>query len=238
MITTSTEGGIIRPVTIDGIDLAIFPDSLSVQPEPISESVDTIDGGSVTFYPTIAGGPTLIDRYTISFPLSVVDGTARRDLERIRARGGFHTLSIWKPLPAFYDGANPFATGASNRTYLLPRYRQNAGQVFAGLSYGGVTISTTNAALRCWINDVEKTVTYVATPADLGSPAAGAVVVSAAPYTSGAALDYVPFRIGGVTNSDTIEIEFFPVFIVLMTSTGITFPRASTESHNYTFLER
>lgn len=229
--STSSDGGIVRPVTIDGTDLGIFPDTISVNPTPIFESVDTIDGGSVLFYPSLPGSANLADRYEISFPITAVEGVTRRALERIRARGGYHTLAIWKPISAFY-----VATAAG--VYLLPRYRQNAGQVLAGLNYGGEIIGTDTAPFLAWRNSTELTVSYVATPGDLTTPGATDCIVSAAPYTSGSNIDYVPFAVGGLTPGDVIEIEFFPVFIVTMTAPQISFPMPLTETHNYTFLER
>ena len=226
-------GSIQRAITIDGVDFPITFQSISVDPAPIETPVDTIDGGSVSFRPlALPGCPDVSDRYTFTVPASNLTGAPLTQLERIRARGGYHTLAYWRPIRSFYTAK------AGQTKFYLGRYRQNAPQVHAGLIDQGITMSTTVAPLLCWINGVAQTVTYAAGPT-LAAPAAGAIVVSQAVETTGPGTSYAPFLVGNVlVAGDVIEIEWFPLFLVTLTQPKISYPRTVVEDHSYTFRER
>ena len=228
-----TSGSIQRAITIDGVDFPISFQSLTVDPAPIETPVDTIDGGSVSFRPlALPGCPDMSDRYTINVPSSNLTGAPLIQLERIRARGGYHTLAYWRPIRTFYTAK------AGQTKFYLPRYRTNAPQVHAGLIDHGITMSTTVAPLLAWLNGTPLTVTYAAGPT-LVAPAAGAIVVSQAVETTGPGTNYAPFLVGSVlVAGDVIEIEWFPLFLMTLTGPKISYPRTVVEDHSYTFRER
>lgn len=225
--TTSEDGGIRRPLTIDGYDLDIPVGSLNVDATPISDSVDTIDGGSVTFQPSMPGGANLVDRYSVSFPVELVEGPSRRALERIRARGGYHLLCWWKPIFAMY------AVTDASLALLLPQYRQNAAQVFAGLIQRGVVVGTDTFPFLVWKNGTSQVVDYSG-----GAPSSGHVLVGSGPYTTGQTTGYVPFTVGGLVAGDVVEIEFFPAFLMVLSAPKIAYPESYAESFSYVFRER
>lgn len=230
--TSAEEAGIVRPITIDGLDLNIAIGGLSIDAAPIFQSVETIDGGSVTYQPSVPGGPNLVDRYSFSFPISVVSGPTRRELERIRARGGYHTLAAWKPVTAFYTiTASIVAAGVAS--LVLPRYRRNAPELYAGLVHGGVVMGTDVAPFRAWLNGAPLVVTYGG-----ASPAAGTANLLSAPYATGQLAGYTGLQVGGVVAGDVVEIEWFPAFSVLLTSPRLDYPGSVAETISYQFLER
>jgi hypothetical protein len=223
----------VRPVTLDGIDIDIPLASLSVDPTEIEETIDTIDGGSITFGPlSFTGAPDHLERFTFEFPIQYVAGETRRALERARARGGYHTFAYWKPLSAFYT-ADGFT-----QTFYLPRYRRNAAQALAGLIYEGVAISTDTVPFSCWVDGVPQTVLYgPALPST--AIAAGSVFVASAADLVGDAAGHAPFRLGtSLAQGSLVEIEFVPLFVVRFVAPKIRFPKSLQESHTYTLQER
>lgn len=230
--TDATEAGIVRPLTLDGVDLDLAISGLPVDPTPNFSSVETIDGGSVTYQPSVPGGPNLIDRYGWSFSIAITNGPMRRTLERIRARGGYHTFTNWKPISAFYTlSAAVIAAGVAG--LVLPRYRRNAAELYAGLIHSGVTVGTGTFPFLAYLNGVPLIVAYGG-----AAPAAGNANLLAAPYATGQLAGYAGLQIGGAAPGDVVEIEWFPAYTCLMTSPRLDYPGSVAETISYQFLER
>src|SRR3954467_8200814 len=125
--------GIDRPLVIDGIAFTVVPRGVSVTPTPIGDHVDTLDGGSRVFQPrpSFDGVSDYIDRYEITVPYAALAGQNREQMELIRVSGVVHRVGIWRLVPVKYT-----CKGGLTR-YYLPRYRQNAAQIFAGVLVGG-----------------------------------------------------------------------------------------------------
>src|SRR5687768_7715516 len=104
------------------------PDSLSVKPQFLTTRVQTADGGSRSFGPWVGSGfPDRIATYTFSLPFSGIHGDTMAKLSRAMERGGYRSFAYWKPRHAVYTAS------AGQVSFYLPKYRQNAGRVFAGL---------------------------------------------------------------------------------------------------------
>ena len=231
--TTAEDGGILGPITLDGVEIEAPVASLTGSIAEIEETVHTADSGSVTFTPlAFAGLPDRIDKVTFELPVNNIKGPSRRHLERARARGGYHTFTVWKPISAFYTAAQ------GQDTFYLPSYRRNAAQVLGGQFFRGLALNVDSAPFRCWINDVLQVTNYASGPA-LDPPSSESIVVSAEPELTGPAKDYVPFRLGSpAAAGDVIETEWFVLYVVRIVSPRIHYPKSVQESHSYTLVER
>lgn len=231
-LSDPTFAGLTRGATLDGIDLPIYP-RISVALTPLKTRVPTMDGGGVTFTPfAVLGSPDRLFQYGFTLPFSMQDGGAMSQLDDARAKGGFHTFAYWKPVTEIYTAR------VGLQVYVLPRYRRNAAQVFAGLIQQGVTVGTATFPFEIWINGVAQTVGYAGGPV-LAAPGSGNATVAALPHTDAAFKDYVEFRLGTpIVGGETIKIRYFPVFILDMDSVQIEYPQGTEEDHTYSLMER
>lgn len=235
-ITDTYTGGIVRPLTLDGVDIGVMPSSLSVRPTIHRTRVNTADAASRSFGPLVGDGfPDKIVSYSFSLPFDTIRGATRRQMMLAMARGGYRKLAIWQ------SEIHSYTLRAGQQTLRLPKFRQNAGQVFAGLIYEGVAINTDAAPFSATLNGTPLTVNYITGPTISGSdiPAAGALTLPALPLVSGAYRDYVQFQIGTTpVKGDELLIEFFPVYVTELTEASIEYPQSIAESRSYVFTER
>lgn len=232
----STERGLVRRMTLDGIDFVSPVESLSVVPRKLTTRVPTADGGSRLFGKYLGQGhANFLDSYMFALRMPGIYGDTLEFLSQARAQGGWHLFTHWKPIFAYYTAK------AAQTVFYLPRFRRNAGQTFAGLVYEGVTIDNDTAPFKVEKNGVAvaaANIDYVTGPT-VPAPAAGRVGVAELPLTSGANRDYVEVRFGtALAAGDTIRFEWIPAFVVEIDEVTLDYPQTIDEAHGYTFTER
>lgn len=231
----STTEGLLFPIALDGELLyqgdnsEIFPSGLSVDPVPIQDHVDTLDGGAQTFQPMAGSGhANFASRYIFRIPYPSLAGPIRRQLERARKQGVVHTFAIFKPEFEFYSAPGDTAT------FYLPRQRRNAGTALAGLTFRGYAVDTSTFPMTVKVAGVAQTIAYQVGPT-LTVPASGTVNVSREPDATG----HVPFRFAApVAQGVMIEIEYTPVFQVTVSSASQSFGAGMQEQHSIELQER
>ena len=225
--------GIDREIVIDGVVLSVMPGTLEVDPAPVGDYQDMLDGGAREWQrrPHFDGIANMMDRYTISVPIANLKGDNREKMEVSRATGGIHRVVLWRMVPFVYT------CKAGLQRYYLPRLRKCAAWVYDGLLIGGgVEVNTENFPAYGTLGDDALTVTYAEGPT-LADPGAGGLVISRQPDSSGAAMDYTAFRIGDVpAGGEVLTIWMAPSMEMSLRAPQI---RASfkQESHAYTFVE-
>lgn len=233
VITDSYTRGIVWPLTLDGEHIAMPSDSLSVQPRIHSSRVETADAGSRSFGPWVGDGfPDRIISYSFALPFSAIDGDARQQMMLAMARSGYRQFTHWQ------TDINVYTLAAGQQTLHLPKFRQNAAQVFAGLVFEGVAMSTAIAPFKAWLNGVALTVNPLTGPV-VSVPASGQINLPLLPLTSGVYRDYVEFKIGNtIAAGDELVIDWFPCFRCELTEASIEYPDSIAESRSYVLTER
>lgn len=225
--------GIDLPAVVDGIELDLIANDIEITPEPVSDYLDMLDGGSREYQrrPHFDGIANLSDRYTISIPYEALKGDNRQKIELIRARGGVHRVVLWRMVPTVWT-----LRAGVNRLY-FPRFRKCAAWLYDGLELGGGTVVDTETfPTIATLAGEALAVTYVEGP-ELVSPGAGGVVISRQPDASGAATDYTALLLGDdITDGD--ELIVWTTFSFEMT---LRSPRVrlsgTNEHHTHTFVE-
>lgn len=227
------DAGTAFPPVIDGRVLTLLPAEMNLNPDPVSDYLDMLDGGAREFQrrPGFDGVANHSDRYIADLLYEQIRGTNRVEMESIRARGGLHRLTIWRMVPVFYT------CKAGVQRYYFPRFRKVAAHVYAGLNLGGGIIVTTSVfPTLATLNGDELDVTYAVGPA-LVSPGAGGIVIAREPDATGAATDYTALMLGDtVSTGDELELWTCFSFECSMRAPRMVL-RGQTESHAHTFVE-
>lgn len=225
--------GIDREILIDGIALSVMPGTLEVEPAPVGDYQDMLDGGAREWQrrPHFNGVANMMDRYTISVALGSVKGENREKIEVLRATGGIHRVVLWRMIPFIYT------CKAGLKRYYLPRLRKCAAWVYDGLLIGGGTeVNTESFPTYATMNGDELAVTYAEGPT-LADPGAGGLVMSRQPDSSGGAIDYTAFMIGDVPiGGEIITLWVAPSMEMSLRAPQIRVSQLQ-ESHSYTFVE-
>lgn len=226
--------GIDREIVIDGIVLSVMPGTLDVDPAPVGDYQDMLDGGAREWQrrPHFDGCANMMDRYTIGVPIGNLKDGNREKMEVVRATGGTHRVVLWRMIPFVYT------CKAGLQRYYLPMRRACAAWVYDGLQLGtsNVFVNTVNFPSEATFNGDEEVVTYAEGPT-LAGPGAGGLVISRQPDSSGAATGYTAFRIGDVpTGGEVIVLWMAPSFEMSLRAPqiGVSYKK---ESHSYTFVE-
>jgi hypothetical protein len=225
--------GIDREIVIDGVVLSVMPGTLDVDPAPVGDYQDMLDGGAREWQrrPHFDGIANMMDRYTITVPIASLKGEDREKMEVTRATGGIHRVVLWRMVPFVYT----CKTGLQR--YYLPRLRRCAAWVYDGLLMpGGEEVNTENFPTYATLGDDALTVTYAEGPT-LADPGAGGIVISRQPDSSGAAADYTAFRVGdSPAGGDILTIWMAPSMEMSLRGPQIRVSHGQ-ESHAYTFVE-
>lgn len=232
-LITPGDAGTKRSILIDGISFAILPSDMEITPEPVSEYIDMLDGGSVECQrrPHFDGIAAHADRYTFSIPYDSIRGDDLENMEMIRVSGGIHKLTIWRNVPIKYD------CKAGVQRYYFPRFRKCAAHLYAGLNIGNaIFVSTDLFPTLATLNSVALTVSYVEGPTIL-DPGAGGIRIARQPDMTGPTRDYTAFRLGdAVVTGDVLKIRMPTTFEVSLRAPRIRL-NGTQESHSHTFVE-
>ncbi len=229
--------GTDRPILIDGIELRILPAELDAPPEPVSDFLDRLDGGSSEHQrrPWFDGVANVRDRKTFTFAYDQIQGDDRIKMMEIVARGGLHRITVWRMEPIIWTCRE----GVSR--YYLPAFRKPAAHLYSGLVLGGetagaVTVTTEAFPIDATLNGDALTVTYEEGPI-LSNPGTGGLVLGRVPNSDGEEAGYTRVRAGGtlVTGDELILWGVWTSECTLR-SPGVTM-RGQTESQAFVFVE-
>lgn len=225
--------GITRELVIDGVTLSVIPASLRVQPDPVGDYQDMLDGGGREWQrrPHFDGIADHMDRYTISAEFPALMGENRVKMEEARVAGGTHRVVLWRMIPIRYT------LKAGLQRYYFPRFRKCAAWLYDGLLIPpNYVVSTELFPTTATVDGGDLDVTYAEGP-ELVSPGAGGLVIARMPDVTGAAVDYTAFVLGDVPEGDELlTIWMVPSFEMSMRAPSIGIALGQ-EAQSYTFVE-
>ena len=230
-ISEVTTRGITRTLTLDGVDVSVFPSRLLVTPTERIAVNESLAGDLIAVLHSLDQEPDRIEKYRIEFPFDGIEGASKSTLQRQAMKGGSHSLAIWIRETAWYTAT------AGQIQFLLPQKRRNAGQALAGLVYSGITVSDATCPFKVWIDAAAQTIITAAGPT-VTRPASGSVTIARDPIASGKQEGFVEFRVGAdLAGGELIEIEYTALLVGRLTRSRIEFPESVDEGHTYVFEE-